>query len=236
MFFLNKEADYLDMKILIDPEKLGKIIIGFSELPLQLTYKAVSHRLYLLDELNNEILYIRLPVNFPPYTGLHSLHGDIGKYVILLIQSGYSAMGLFEKDKAIEHKAFTSYMVRKKQGKSQIKHLKTKGKSRAGSRIRLESADRFFYTINGRLETYFNNHTIGRIALSCSTTLIPYFFNEKYSPPFDKKDERIVRIPAYVNTPNYSELKKVHHFLLQAEIIMKDADHTIIDRISDLIP
>ena len=37
----------------------------------------------------------------------------------------------FEGEELIEHKVFKTYMVRKKQGKSQIKHLKSKGKSKS---------------------------------------------------------------------------------------------------------
>ena len=49
-------------------------------------------------------------------------------------------------------------MVRKKRGVSQIKHLKTKGKSRAGSRVRLAETEEFFENINGRLQDYFEEH------------------------------------------------------------------------------
>lgn len=82
-------------------------------------YSFKMHRPALLDESSDPYYYIRLPlhlqfpdISFSAYT----------RYIILLIQSGNAAAGYFENDKILDHKVFSAYMVRKKQGKSQIKH------------------------------------------------------------------------------------------------------------------
>lgn len=75
-------------------------------------------------------------------------------FALALIKAGQAAVGYFHQGELIDHRVFRAYMVRQKQGKSQIKHLKTKGKSRAGSRIRLSETERFFEEINERLTTY----------------------------------------------------------------------------------
>ncbi|MBT0810234.1 hypothetical protein KIH41_02965 [Litoribacter ruber] len=143
---------------------------------------------------------------------------DIQNYVVLLIRSGIGSVGYFENGENIDHKVFRSYMVRKKQGKSQIKHLKTKGKSRAGSRIRLAETLEFFEEINERLQEYFSQYFINKIALSCSTTLIPYLFNGKTPTPFDKSDPRIITVPRHIQNPTYETLMNTSDFLKKGEL------------------
>ena len=120
-------------------------------------------------------------------------------------------------------------MVRKKQGKSQIKYLKTKGKSRAGSRVRLASTVEFFENINERLQEYFKDNEIDLIAMSCSKTLIPYFFNSKVETPFDKKDERIFKVPKHIPLPSYEELMYVQKFLLHGEFVFEEQQRPFVD-------
>ena len=139
-------------------------------------------------------------------------------YVLVLIRSGIAAVGCFSGGRNIDHKVFRAYMVRKKQGKSQIKHLKTKGKSREGSRIRIAETFRFFEEINERLNIYFNAYSIGRIGISCPTTLIPYLYGSKEKPPFQKNDARIVKIPTHIANPTYEILNKTNSFLLHGEL------------------
>ncbi|WP_017731912.1 hypothetical protein [Nafulsella turpanensis] len=153
------------------------------------------------------------------------------KYIMLLIQSGHCAMGFFEGKKNLDHKVFRAYMVRKKQGKSQIKHLKTKGKSRAGSRVRLAGTVEFFENINERLQSYFDNFQIDRIAISCSKTLLPFLFNSKVNTPFEKNDERLYRIPRHVHVPKYEEMMEVQKFLSRGEWIYEEAHLPLIHQL-----
>ncbi len=140
-------------------------------------------------------------------------------------------MGYFEDGVSLNHKVFRSYMVRKKQGKSQIKYLKTKGKSRAGSRVRLGETEEFFENINGRLQEYFQQHEIHRIALSCSKTLLPFLFDAKVPTPFDKRDERIFKIPKHVHTPIYEVMMDANRFLNRGELIYEPAQQAFIHQL-----
>jgi hypothetical protein len=182
-------------------------------------YNYKKHRLNLLDEMNDPYGYLRLPlhVHFP---GQKSMENS--RYILVLIQSGSAATGFVENKKLIDHKVFNAYMVRKKQGKSQIKHLKTKGKSRAGSRIRLASTVKFFEEINSRLQRYFEEDNIDRIALSCSKTLIPWLLRSKTSCPFKIRDERIYMIPKDVPPPNFRVLTEVNKFLMRCDVHYAD--------------
>jgi len=203
--------------------------IGQSSYPS--VYDQEKHRLIITDQNQNELVYFRLPLVLPPPDQLSFGKEKPVNYIILLIQSGSCAMGYFENGINLHHKVFRAYMVRKKQGKSQIKHLKTKGKSRAGSRVRLAETVEFFENINERLQEYFQQHEVHRIALSCSKILIPYLFNAKVPTPFDKKDERIFKIPKHIHTPIYEVMMDTHKFLLKGELIYEEPYQSLVDEL-----
>jgi hypothetical protein len=186
---------------------------------LPFVYDHEKHRVVLLDEAGNEAVYFRLPIVLPP-PGKEA--GQPVNYVILLVQSGSCAVGYFENGINLDHKVYRAYMVRKKQGKSQLKYLKTKGKSRAGSRVRLGETIEFFENINGRLQEYFDEHEIDRLAISCSKTLIPYLYNSKVPTPFSKHDERLLKIPKHIHTPIYEVMLDANKFLLRGELIYEE--------------
>jgi hypothetical protein len=192
-------------------------------------YDFEKHRLIIQDETGQESLYFRLPIVLPPPGKSPSLEQKQVNYILLLIQSGSCAMGYFENGVNLDHKVFRAYMVRMKQGKSQVKYLKTKGKSRAGSRVRLAETVEFFENINERLQQYFAKHEIHRIALACSKILIPYLFNSKVPPPFDKRDVRLFKIPKHIHTPIYEVMMDTHKFLLKGELIYEDTHQTLVD-------
>ncbi|GAB3528465.1 hypothetical protein GCM10027443_06410 [Pontibacter brevis] len=194
-------------------------------------YDQEKHRIILLDGAGNEQVYFRLPIVLPPPGKGSSEEKQQVNYVIVLIQSGNCALGYFENGLNLDHKVFRSYMVRKKQGKSQIKYLKTKGKSRAGSRVRLGETVEFFENINERLQEYFEENEIHRIAISCSKTLIPYLFNSKVSTPFGKSDPRLLKIPKHIHTPTYEVLLDANKFLLRGELIYEEARQALVDEL-----
>lgn len=176
---------------------------------------------HLLDFLKNKesILKLRLPLDIEfDHDKMLLRQSDFKNYVLVMIRSGIASVGFFENYVNHQHKVFRAYMTRKKQGKSQIKHLKTKGKSRAGSRIRLQETLEFFESINQRLKEHFDEYRIDKIGISCSDTLIPYFYGGRVPTPFDKQDERIFKIPKHIQNPTFEELTEVNKFLLQSEI------------------
>lgn len=182
---------------------------------------------YDIDPGKNELLFyrgeanvlkFRLPISFASPQNGPDAGRDLRHHVLVIVRSGMAAVGCFEGGKVKDHKVFRAYMVRKKQGKSQLKYLKTKGKSRAGSRLRLAQSLDFFSDINARLGEYFRNFDIDRIGLSCPTTLIPHFFGSKTPPPFPKRDPRILKIPKHIQNPTYEALLQTNRFLLQGEV------------------
>ncbi|WP_143961022.1 hypothetical protein [Litoribacter populi] len=179
-----------------------------------------DHEWYFFQE-NETVLKFRPPIHFDLDEEGRLKSEDLQNYIVLLIRSGIASIGYFENGENIDHKVFRSYMVRKKQGKSQIKHLKTKGKSRAGSRVRLAETLEFFEEINERLDQYFSQYFVGKIALSCSTTLIPYLFNSKTPTPFEKSDSRIKTVPRHIQNPTFEALMATNEFLKKGELRYK---------------
>ncbi len=209
------------------------LLINIQKAGLPAVYEHEKHRLVLLDNLGDKQVIFRLPIVLPPLHNnqITGLAPEPVHYVLLLIQAGNCALGYFENGINLDHKVFRSYMVRKKQGKSQIKYLKTKGKSRAGSRVRLGESVEFFENINERLQQYFSAHEVHRIAISCSKTLIPFLYSAKVPPPFDKGDDRIFKIPKHIHTPIYEVMMDAHRFLLRGELIYEESHQQLVQEL-----
>jgi len=194
-------------------DELAPIAPFLSEKGLQWDYDHEKHRWEIYREVNGPRAQMRWPIHYQPGTGVVDR-----RYLMVMIQSGSAAIGVFENEVCLSHKVFSAYMVRKKQGKSQLKHLKTKGKSRAGSRVRLAKTLEFFENVNTRLQAHCEAYEFDRIALSCSKILIPHWFGSKVPVPFDKKDSRIYRIPKHLHQPNYEVMLGMQRFLLKGEL------------------
>ena len=199
-------------------DQISKVEQALADAGFLLEYDQEKHRIEIGREVNGPKAHFRLPIDYQPGQGQVAT-----QYLMLLVQSGSASIGVFENEKCLAHKVFSAYMVRKKQGKSQIKHLKTKGKSRAGSRVRLASTLEFFENINTRLTNHCQEYAFDRIAMSCSKILLPYLFGSKVPTPFDKKDPRIYRIPKHLHQPNYEVMLGMHRFLMRGELIFDEA-------------
>lgn len=221
------------MNLLLSEEKSLVLINRIFTNNIGYSYDPQKHKMEIFEKKgadeNKKVVYFRLPVKVPMPPVSADWKEKTLHYVILMIQSGQAALGYFEDQKNLDHKVFRAYMVRKKQGKSQIKYLKTKGKSRAGSRVRLAGTVEFFENINERLQEYFKMHEVDLIAMSCSKTLIPYLFNSKVASPFDKKDDRILKIPKHIPTPGYEELLEVQKFLWKGELTYEEDQKPFLD-------
>ncbi|WPZ09072.1 hypothetical protein [Roseivirga spongicola] len=204
--------------IFLKRPEVTKVVTNLREAEMQLSYDFEKHK-YSWEEQGMEFSF-RLPITiFSNEEGVVELDREV-TYLMLLVQSGSASVGVFQHEKCLSHKVFSSYMVRKKQGKSQIKHLKTKGKSRAGSRIRLASGAEMFDNVNERLQRHFQEHDFDRITFSCSKILFPHLFGAKVEPPFDKKDPKIYKIPKHLHQPNFEVMLGMQRFLNLGELII----------------
>jgi hypothetical protein len=81
---------------------------------------------------------------------LASLRAAPGRHAMLLLRAGAAALGLWDGDEILRHKVIKKYVVRG-HGKAQTTYRKTKGKSRYGSRLRLQNAESLLVDVSQRL-------------------------------------------------------------------------------------
>ena len=187
---------------------------------------------FLLNDSRDEKLYCILPPLYPEPT-LHEPLSDYIKkvpkdpppYIVFLVQAGAAALGCFEEGKIINHKALNKYMVRKKQGKSQLTYLRQKGKSRAGSRVRLRESMEFFEEINIKLTEW--EQPIKRAAIifySCPIRLLNELYQAKQKPPFERQDKKVKKIPFPIHPPNHKELMHINYLLNSGYLLSETAE------------
>lgn len=181
-----------------------------------------KHKLSFIQTHSKQQIELRLPLPLPPLPQenkdiafyIENLSEEIPHYALVLIQAGATALGYFEDGEVIDHKAIKKYMKRRKRGKAQITYLKQKGKSKAGSRIRLTNTISFIEDINERLTEWEEAYEVERLIYSCSPTLWGMLFQSKIPPPFEKKDSRLIKVPTNVHIPTYEELLRINDFVI----------------------
>lgn len=130
------------------------------------------------------------------------------RQLLILIQAGASALGYWLGSELLAHKAIKKYVVRG-QGKAQPAHLKTKGKSRYGSRLRLRNATAQFVQTNEKLREWVDEYgPADDVFISCPKRSWPVLFESTPPPPFSR--EEALRIPIDVRVPDFRELRNVH--------------------------
>lgn len=172
---------------------------------------------------------INLPWDSAPGENGRLQKKDDHHLVLVMIRAGIASTGYFHNGKLIDHKVFRAYMVRQKQGKSQVKYLKTKGKSRAGSRVRLGETIEFFKEINTRLASYSSEFPIDMWGISCAKTLLPYFLSSEPKPPFAKNQGNLFSIPFHVQHPGLETLELIHKKLNQFHGLISESGSEFFD-------
>jgi len=211
----------IPQSVLLTKPDVDRLILLAKEGGLSSIYLADKHQVIL--ETNQEWyakLYLPWTYTWDEKDGL-SIRPDT-HFSLTLIRAGQAAVGYFHQGNLIDHRVFRAYMVRQKQGKSQIKYLKTKGKSRAGSRIRLAETERFFEEINERLVTYSNQFPIDFWGISCGKTLWPFLFDSAMAPPFSSKTSNLIELPFHIAQASFEELENAGKLLSQFHLILSD--------------
>ena len=168
-------------------------------------YDFTKHVIYLKNKEHEGLGFLRLPLHLAIDEHLTLLDQE-GPVLYLSIESGYAAICIMKGKENVYHTTFSAYMTRKKQGFSQVKYLSKKGKSRAGSRVRLAATTEFFEKINTALTELLEAYDVARIALNCNATLVPYLYQSKVPCPFGKKDPRLYKIPVHIPKSNFAGL------------------------------
>ncbi len=162
----------------------------------------------------------RLPLVLSPFEPRDD--DEPGPHWIILLQAGAASLGVWQPDGLVRHKVIKKYVVRGK-GRAQTLHAKTKGKSRYGSRLRLQNAERLLIEINEKLITW--QKELGKprqIFTSCPVRTWPELFAVDVKPPFEQRDSRLVKIPVDVHIPSFEQLERVVRFLERGEIVWQE--------------
>lgn len=164
-----------------------------------------------LPEEDLEAYVARLPLLAPPYH-------------LILVQAGYAALAYAEEGQILKHKAITAYMVRKKQGRAQLNYLKTRGKSRLGSRIRLQNTILFFENIHKKLKEWGKIQNSQRLIYSGTPTLWHLLYESKANQNFEKKDARFIKVPLTVRKPNFTEVRRINAHIKKGCLLLLRED------------
>ncbi|MCK5943152.1 MAG: hypothetical protein KAI24_14325 [Planctomycetes bacterium] len=133
--------------------------------------------------------------------------------LVLLLRAGAMAFGCWRGDELVQHKAVRKYVVRGN-GRSQVTHLKTRGKSRYGSRLRLQNWRSLLRETNERLadcEARFG--PFERVFFGVPVRVWSELFEADPPPPFARDDGRLQRLPLHVHRPDHDELLRVRRAL-----------------------
>ncbi|MEM6523376.1 MAG: hypothetical protein AAF693_06285 [Bacteroidota bacterium] len=187
-------------------------------------YDLNKHSIFLESDDHERMGYIRLPLHITIEEPL-LIRNTEAIILYLTIESGNAAMSVMKGKNNLYHTTFSAYMTRKRQGFSQVKYLNKKGKSRAGSRVRLAATMEFFENINMSCANVLEIYEVERIALNCSSTLLPYLYQSKVPCSFTKKDPRLYKIPLYLPKSNFSHLEKAIKKLM-APILIYDEKYS----------
>ena len=200
-----------------------------------ISYAHKKHQI-LIENNQDWLAKIYLPwnVTWSPNEGV--VPNPDSHFSLVLIRAGQSSVGYFHGGLLIDHKVFRAYMIRQKQGKSQIKHLKTKGKSRAGSRIRLAETERFFEEINERLTSYANQFPIDFWGISCAKTMWPFYFSSEVAPPFSAKAENLIELPMHISQGSFEELNKAGELVQKFHLILSEKGDLVFSKLNDKNP
>lgn len=154
-----------------------------------------------------------------PAAWASALPASLGTMLVLLLRAGSAALGVWCDDALLLHKVTTKYVVRGN-GRAQTSYRKTKGKSRAGSRLRLRNAQSLLEETNERLRSW--EREVGpfdRIHLAVPERLLAELFAAEPAPPFASRDPRIAKVGMHVHEPRFEELLRVRRFLTQGRWI-----------------
>ena len=181
----------------------------------------MKHQINVNSDSGTSLGFIRLPLHISIDENLR-LQNKAVKTLYISIESGNASLAMNSGKKTIQHSSISSYMSRKKQGFSQIKYLNKKGKSRAGSRVRLAKTLEFFEKINEKSTAYIEQTNPDRIAISCTASLIPYLYQSKVKCPFQKDDPRLYKIPLHIPQSNYTNLQSAIKKLMAPILFFDD--------------
>jgi hypothetical protein len=152
---------------------------------------------------------------------LEELPLDLGLHLVVLMQAGATSLGLFEAGRELRTKSFKRYVVRGK-GRSQATHLKTRGKSRYGSRLRLQNAQLMLDETAERLSDWLGEHGDPELVFyGAPVRLWSDLLRAEPRPAFapgERLEPALVRIPLDLPVPVTDVLLRTYRALCHGRV------------------
>ena len=153
-------------------------------------------------------------------------------HCLILLQAGAASLGMFQSGEVRYTKSMKRYVVRGN-GRAQPAYLKSKGKSRAGSRLRLQNARLLFEEVNAKLGEFFDEFGApDLIFVGAPVRLWPDLFRAKVQPPFDQ-EHPIIKVPLDLPVPTTEVLLRTYKSLCYGKIEPFDPLAIKADRAAD---
>ncbi|MEL6430982.1 MAG: hypothetical protein AAFZ87_10280 [Planctomycetota bacterium] len=130
---------------------------------------------------------------------LEALPEELPLQWMVLLQAGATALAVLDAGEPVVTKSFKRYVVRGN-GRAQPTHLRVKGKSRYGARLRLQNAKRQLEETSERLRAFHAEFGAPRQVLyGAPKRLWADYAQSRPAPPFDGLE--LVRIPFDLAVP-----------------------------------
>jgi hypothetical protein len=175
-----------------------------------------------------------------------NLHGHV--VVVLLLQSGRFAGGVFSSDRCLAHRSLSQYTVRKGQGKAQSSQDGRRRPKSVGSQLRRAGEQALNEDVRETLHEWHDHlRDAAFIWTACPKTMRATLFDQHHhnksienddhnnysptSPLLNKDDVRIRRIPFDVGRPTFESVKVVHEVVMGVdvrvvpEMVVRDNHH-----------
>lgn len=154
---------------------------------------------------------------------VHRLPGARERSVLLLLRAGAMAVGYWDGDELLHHKAVRRYVVRG-HGKAQSLHAKTKGRSRYGARLRLQNWQRLLAETNERLGDYWHEYGAPeRTFVAAPVRVLADLAAAEPAPPW-RDPACLQRVPMHVHRPDHAELLRVRSWLARGRLELPAVD------------
>jgi len=156
------------------------------------------------------------PLIFPIHPEVDSLSDYLAclpatptRHFVILLQAGAAALGVFERGEKVVTKSDKKYVVRGR-GHAQPTHLASKGKSRYGSRLRLQNARLLLDGVSTRLRDWVDEYgPPAEIFYSATVRLWTALLTHTDSPAFSENG-RATKIPHDLPIPTTDVLLRTY--------------------------
>jgi len=139
--------------------------------------------------------------------------------LVVLMQAGAVSLGLFDEGTALETRTLKKYTVRG-HGKAQSTHLKRRGKSRYGSRLRLQNAENLLRQSHAKLRAWMDVYGPPEgLFYAAPIRLWSDAFHPRLDPALDA-DAGWVRIRRDLPVPTTELLLRVYSDLCHGRVVV----------------